>query len=195
MKNTILTFVLLASAFTYPAIAQSLEDATTFVQMESGMGHVEVMAGPVNLTSPHAMVSGFTSFSSSAMMFGQLFPPSQIMRQQEKLKLTDKQINSIKTEMRAFQSDIVDIQWNLNSIQTQLNKELAKHKIDLKKTMTLMENVLKTEGKLKTSHMSLLIKIRNILNQEQIKFLRSNRNLPFGPMGMSFGAVDVTAVE
>jgi hypothetical protein len=195
MKTTRTIFALLAYVIAHPVIGQSLEDTATFVQMEPGMGHVEVMAGPVGFTSPHTMVSGFTSSSSSAMMFGQLFPPSQIMRQQEKLKLTNKQINSIKSEMRTFQSGIVDIQWDLNSTQAQLNKELAKNKIDLKNSMTLMEKVLQAESKLKKSHMSLLIKIRNALSEDQIKILRSNPNLPFGPMGMSFGTVGATVVE
>jgi hypothetical protein len=195
MKNKIFILVLLAHGFAHSVIAQSLDNTATFVQMEPGMGHVEVMAGAVDFTPPHAMVSGFATSSSSAMMFGQLFPPSQIMRQQEKLKLTNKQINSIKTEMRTFQSGIVDIQWDLNSTQAQLNKELAKNKIDLKNSMTLMEKVLLAESKLKKSHMSLLIKIRNALSEDQIKILRSNPNLPFGPMGMSFGTVGATVVE
>lgn len=85
--------------------------------------------------------------------------------------------------MRAFQSGIVDIQWNLNSDQANLNKELDKDSIDLEKTLSLMDRVLEDEGKLKKSHMGLLIKIRNVLNEEQIKILKTSPTFPFGPMG------------
>ncbi len=195
MKNRLVILIMLEFLFVQPVLGQAMEDSATFVDMGTGMGHVEMIGGPANFTSPTNVVSGFTTSSSSGMMFGHLFPPSHIMRQQEKLKLTEKQINLIKKEMRSFQSGIVDIQWDLNSIESKLNKELAKDIIDLEKSMSLTEKVLSAEGRLKKSHMSLLIKIRNVLSEEQIKFLRSNPRFPFGPMSMSFGTLNSAMLE
>jgi hypothetical protein len=184
MKNLPVLLLFLGLGISQSALTESVDQTLYLSQLEPGMSHIEIIGTESgDFSAPHGVVSGFAA-SSSGMMFGQLFPPSQIMRQQEKLNLSNKQIESIKKEMRAFQSGIVDIQWDLNSGQAKLNKELDKDSIDLEKTLSLMDSVLESEGKLKKSHMGLLIKIRNVLNEEQIKILKSNPPFPFGPMGM-----------
>ncbi|NIN33962.1 MAG: hypothetical protein GTO60_02130, partial [Gammaproteobacteria bacterium] len=62
-----------------------------------------------DVTRPTSMM-----FYSPGMMMGRLYPPELIMRNQDKLNLTERQINAIKNEMKTFQSGIVDIQWDMN---------------------------------------------------------------------------------
>lgn len=184
MKNKLAFLIFLGLGISQSALANSLEQSLFLAQLDSGVGHIEVVgSGSGNLSSPHGVISGFARPSSS-MMFGQLFTPSQIMRHQDKLNLSKKQLDSIKKEMRAFQSGIVDVQWDLNADQVKLKKELGKDSIDPDKTLSLMDRVLEAEGKLKKAHMGLLIKIRNVLNEEQIDMLKSRPPFPFGPMGM-----------
>jgi len=202
MKNRFVLLIFLGLGISQPTLSESLEHPVFLSQLEPGMSHVEeIGTGRGDFSPPHGVVSGFAA-PSSGLIFGQLFPPVHIMRQQDKLNLSKKQVDSIKEEMRAFQSGMVDIQWALNSDQAQLNKELDKDRIDLEKTLSLMDRVLEAEGKLKKSHIGLLIKIRNVLNEEQIKILKSSFAMPYGsmgglplPLGMSAGSIDTVILE
>ena len=116
---------------------------------------------------------------SPGLMFGRLFTPAMIMRNQEKLNLSSKQTDAIKKEMRTFQSGIVDIQWDLNSATASLQKALAADIIDTDLTLKLVDSVLKVENKLKKMHLALLIEIRNVLNTKQIATLRKSTHAFF----------------
>jgi hypothetical protein len=70
--------------------------------------------------------------------------------------------------MRNFQSGIVDIQWDLNEAQSNLEKELNNEKIDVNRALALLDGVMQAENDLKRSHMALLIRIRNALDVGQI---------------------------
>lgn len=184
MKNKLAFLIFLGLSTSQSTLANSLEDSLFLAQLDSGMGHIKVVgSGSGDLSPGHGVISGF-SRPSSSLIFGQLFTPSQVMRHQDKLNLSKDQLDSIKKEMRAFQSGIVDIQWELSADQVILKKELGEDSIDLDKTLSLMDRVLEAEGKLKKTHLGLLIKIRNVLNKEQINTLKSRPPFPFGPMGM-----------
>lgn len=150
-----LYFCSLASAESLP---QSITLTDNDVMMESPA---------IAFSAIHGSVGNY-SISSSRLMLGKLFPPSMIMRHQEKLGLSAGQVESIKNEMREFQSGVVDIQWDLHAATSALNKETDKPKIDSKRALSLVDRVLAAENKLKKSHLSLLIKIRNVLNEEQL---------------------------
>ena len=99
MKNLVVLLIFLGLGISQPALTESVEQALYLSQLEPDMSHIEIIGGePGDFSAPHGMVSGFAA-SSSGMMFGQLFPPSHIMRQQEKLNLSKKQVDSIKKEM------------------------------------------------------------------------------------------------
>jgi len=115
------------------------------------------------------------------LMLHRLTPPTVIMQHQEEHGLTEKQINSIKNEMKAFQSEIVDVQWDLHAGKGGLEKGLDAEKIDLKEALKSVDKVLDAENRLKRQHLTLLIKIHNILTAEQQKKLKT-----LSPMHMFF---------
>jgi Spy/CpxP family protein refolding chaperone len=115
-----------------------------------------------DVTRPTSMM-----FYSPGMMMGRLYPPELIMRNQDKLNLTQRQINAIKNEMKTFQSGIVDIQWDLNDAQSKLENEMGEGNIDEDRALALVDSVMKAENDLKKSHLTLLIRIHNILDDAQ----------------------------
>lgn len=128
--------------------------------------------------------SKFMSIGSPGTMMHRLTPPMVIMQNQEQLGLTKKQIDLIKNEMKSFQSDIVDVQWDLNAAKTTLEKELDGEKIDLHAALQSMNKVLDAENRLKRQHLALLIKIHNVLTPEQQDQLETLKGMHFHGMHM-----------
>ena len=117
------------------------------------------------------------TFSSSPMVMGRLFPPTLIMQRQNELDLTDQQQETIKAELRDFQSRVVDVQWDLQSSQGELESLLAEDHIDPEAAGGAIDRVIAAETALKKLHLNLLIRIRNALTPEQIEKLSDG----FGP--------------
>ena len=114
--------------------------------------------------APHA-------FATSPMIMGRLFPPTLIMQRQNELDLTDQQQESIKAELRDFQSRVVDVQWDLQSSQGDLEALLAEDHIDPEAAGAAIDRLIAAENALKKLHLNLLIRIRNTLDPQQIEKL------------------------
>lgn len=130
-------------------------------------------AVPITDTMP-GTVWGFTSAMSPALpVMGRLFPPNLIMQRQQTLGLTDRQTEAIKAEMRSFQSGVVDVQWDLQASQAELQGLLAQNTIDADAAGAAIDRVLAAENALKKLHLTLLIRIRNTLDDTQISKLET----------------------
>lgn len=117
--------------------------------------------------SDHGMWGGH----GGGMMLDRLQSPMMLMRYQEELKLTPRQIDALKKEMKAFQSNIVDVEWDLTSSTNDLRKELEKDKIDKSRALSLMDKVMAAENSLKKQHLAMLIAVHNVLTADQINEL------------------------
>jgi Spy/CpxP family protein refolding chaperone len=133
------------------------------------------------------MAWGPGSVTATPAVMGRLFPPTLIMQRQHELALTDQQQEIIKAELREFQSQVVDVQWDLQSSQGALESLLAEDRIDADAAAGAIDRVLAAENALKKLHLTLLIRIRNVLDPEQITTLegsfRSHRGwvMPLAP--------------
>lgn len=166
IKKTLLTLYIATIATT--GMAQAANDTTPVP--------VEVFDAPVS--APH--FAKFMSAGPLGMMMHRLSPPMVIMHHQEELGLTAKQIDSIKKEMKAFQSETVDIQWDLYAAQSALEKELGNEKIDLQASLQAMDKVLDAKNRMKRQKLAMLIKIHNLLTPEQREKLKALHPMPFG---------------
>lgn len=119
------------------------------------------------------MAWGPGTLTASPAVMGRLFPPTLIMQQQSALSLSDAQQENIKAELREFQSSVVDVQWDLQSAQGELEALLGKDRIDADAAATAIDRVLSAENALKKLHLTLLIRIRNLLEPEQINKLEA----------------------
>ena len=114
------------------------------------------------------MAWGPGSIASPSAVMGRLFPPTLIMQHQSELELSDAQQESIKAELREFQSRVVDVQWDLQAAQGELQSALAEDRIEPETATAAIERLLDAENALKKLHLGLLIRIRNVLDPEQI---------------------------
>ena len=109
-----------------------------------------------------------------------LYPPDLIMRHQQRLGITAEQRRAMLKQVKAFQDEVAELQWNLQNEQQLLRQALAENTIDRAAVMPRVERVLQMESEFKRSHIKLLIAIKNALTDEQIamirKYLRRRRS-------------------
>ena len=168
--KTLLALCIVATSNTVPA--QDVKDPPHMV-FHDGMGMPGMPGPPVNFTK-------FVSAGSQGVIMGRLFPPMAIMSQQDNLDLSDKQVELIKNEMKTFQSEIVDIQWDLHAAISNMEKVLETDPIDLDSAQYSIDMVLDAENRMKRRHLTLLVKIHNVLTPTQQEKMKSLHGMHFG---------------
>lgn len=150
-----------------------------------------VPAVPLTDTLPPTF-SGVTSVMATGpmpMLMSRLFPPTLIMQRQRALDLSERQTEFIKAEMRSFQSAVVDVQWDLQASQVDLQAELMRDSIDADAAAAAIDRVLAAENALKKLHLTLLIRIRNTLDSAQVEKLQAS--MPPHPWGWNVQMPDL----
>ena len=133
-----------------------------------------VMAQPMG---EPPMAPGLPGMSPPAFIEN-VFPPSLIMRHDVEIGLTDAQRDAITKQMEDAQKSLVSSQWDVERESQKLSKLLEPPHIDDTAALAQVDQVMKAEEKLKKSHLTLLIRIKNILTpaqQEKLRQLRPER--------------------
>jgi Spy/CpxP family protein refolding chaperone len=102
-----------------------------------------------------------------------VFPPDLIMAHQQELKLDDATRRTIVTQVQAFQTTAVKLQWDLKAAGDALAQALDRPAIDEAKTLELADKVMALEHDLKRAHLTLLIRLKNALTPAQQAQLRA----------------------
>lgn len=187
MNKRFIILLLLVTGMTHVVFAQSPESDVTVIRNADidrpGAAQRGVIFNRQLMPMGRSRApAGMMFFSNAAPL--KLFPPELIMHNQDKLNLTSRQVTSIKDEMKAYQSSMVDIQWALSEAQTKLDNELSKERIDEDAALALVDSVMEAESDMKKSHMALLIRVRNILDAAQLEELQNLGHSPMGGMAM-----------
>ena len=103
---------------------------------------------------------------------GKLFLPEVILQNQKKLGLTDEQKKQIKNQIKDTQDRVNDLQWELQYFSEELTSVIEKYTVDEEKALASMGKMLETENQIKMHHMKLLIRMKRVLEKEQIELLR-----------------------
>ena len=96
-----------------------------------------------------------------------LFPPELIMSHQDELGITAQQREAIVKEIEAVHSKIFPLQWQMSAAAEQLSKALDAPKVDEANAIAQADKVMGIEREIKRTHLTLLIRIRNLLNDSQ----------------------------
>lgn len=105
-----------------------------------------------------------------------LFEPELIMKHRRAINLSDAQRDAISKLIRDMQAQVVSLQWELQEQVTSLSEELNRPRVDLDRAQDRMGRVLQTERRIKETHLTVLVRIKNQLSaaqQEQLRKLRS----------------------
>lgn len=106
---------------------------------------------------------------------GQLFPPEVVMRHQREIALSDEQRGVIQREMERTQQDMNRLAWDLAAARERLVAALAGANVDERRSIELANAVMELETRVKRTHLTLLIRIKNQLRSEQQRRLRELR--------------------
>ena len=104
---------------------------------------------------------------------GKLFPPNVILEHKEQLNLTKQQFTEIRAAVVEVQSGVAEHEWDMAEAYQAMMVELDRETIDQAVVLEHADAALRAENEVKKKQISMLVKLRNLLNEEQVAYLRS----------------------
>jgi len=104
---------------------------------------------------------------------GKLFTPDIIMRNQARLKLTDKQRDAIGVELKRVQAQAAESDWQIMSEGLLVQEEIARHPVAGNEVLVRVDRVLAAENRKKRLYVEMLINLKNLLTAEQVALLKA----------------------
>ena len=95
------------------------------------------------------------------------------MEQQDALHLTKQQFTGIRAAVIEVQSGVAEHEWDMREAYQALMLELDQSPIDETEVLKHADIALSAENKVKKNQMTMLIRIKNLLNAEQIDYLEA----------------------
>jgi len=96
-----------------------------------------------------------------------LFPPELVMRFQDEIQLKKEQKEQIIAAMEESQKKFTRMKWDLQSEVSSLQKLLSESTVNETNVMTQLDKVLDQERQIKKAQMTLMIRTKNALTEEQ----------------------------
>lgn len=104
---------------------------------------------------------------------GKLFPPNVILEHKDQLSLTKQQFTEIRAAVVEVQSGVAEHEWDMAEAYQAMMAELDRETIDEAVVMKNAEAALLAENEVKKKQISMLVRLRNLLTDEQVAYLRS----------------------
>ncbi len=118
------------------------------------------------------------SLTNAQDMFQEyLYSADVVMKNRDKISLTDDQANKIKKIHSTNAADFSTLKWDLDAETEKLKKLLAQTKPDPAAVTKQMDLVLNLENQLKKKQLSTLVAIKNELTESQINDLSKTKIL------------------
>ena len=103
----------------------------------------------------------------------QVVCPNIILEQKTALKLSKDQFTEIRAAVVEVQSGIAEHEWDMQEAYQALMLELDKAPINESEVLKHADAALKAENQVKKKQMAMLVRLKNLLNDEQIAYLES----------------------
>jgi Spy/CpxP family protein refolding chaperone len=104
-----------------------------------------------------------------------LFPPELVMARQSAIGLSDAQKTYLHSEVLKAQTRFTELQWKMQEEMEALTGLLKQPKADEAQVAAQLDKVLTLERDIKRAQISLLVRIKNNLTDEQQHRLRTLR--------------------
>ncbi len=105
-----------------------------------------------------------------------LFAPELVMEHQAAIGVTPAQRDAILKEIEHGQTEMLHLQWDLNGDKEKLVSVLDADKIDEAKATAAASRVMDDENRIKSTHLSMLVHVKNALSPDQQHKLRELRD-------------------
>lgn len=103
---------------------------------------------------------------------GKLFAPNIILENQDALDLNKEQFTAIRAAVVEVQGSVAEHEWDLREAYMKVLADLDEAPIDENKVMQNVEAALLAENKVKQLQVTMLIRLRNLLTDEQVQYLQ-----------------------
>jgi Spy/CpxP family protein refolding chaperone len=104
---------------------------------------------------------------------GKLFPPNIILEHQDELNLSKEQFTAIRAAVVEVQSNVAEHEWDLREAYQRVLSELDESPIDEDAVLDNVDAALRAENQVKKLQVAMLIRLRNLLTDEQVAYLQS----------------------
>ena len=104
-----------------------------------------------------------------------LFPPNVILEHQDELDLSKEQFTAIRAAVVAVQAAVAEHELDFREAYQRAMADLDESPVDEEKVLESIEAALLAENKVKQLQVGMLIRLRNLLTDEQMTYLQSLR--------------------
>ncbi|MGI9237253.1 MAG: hypothetical protein ACR2QZ_07640 [Woeseiaceae bacterium] len=104
---------------------------------------------------------------------GKLFPPNIILEHKAELNLSKAQFKAIRAAVVEVQAGVAEHEWDMQEAYQALMQELDKAPIDENSVLEHANAALLAENQVKRKQMAMLVRLKNLLSEEQISYLES----------------------
>ena len=96
-----------------------------------------------------------------------LYPPELVLNNQIAIGLTDDQIGAIKKLLTDTQTRVVNVQVDLQRAAEGLSRTLEASRVDETSALAASDQAMTLEAQMKKAHLTLLVRIKNLLTEDQ----------------------------
>ena len=100
------------------------------------------------------------------------------MNHSQQLGLQESQKTTIKNEVQKAQNRFFDLQWDLRDESDRMEALLQQRPINEARVLEQADKMMALEREIKRTHLTLLIRMRNVLTPEQLAKLDAIRKMP-----------------
>lgn len=120
-----------------------------------------------------ALASAAMAQNKDDVFKGKLFPPNVILEHQAELALSKSQFTEIRAAVVEVQSGVAEHEWDMREAYLKLMQELDKRPINEQAVLAHANDALLAENQVKKRQMAMLVRLKNLLTEEQIAYLES----------------------
>ena len=110
-----------------------------------------------------------------------VFPPDLVMRYASEIGLDERQRAAVKDAVVKLQGHVLEVQWDVQAESEKMSRLLQASPVDETALLAQADKVMGLEREVKRAHLSLLVRIKNLLTDAQRAKLAELRRRGDGP--------------
>lgn len=130
------------------------------------------------VVAPIVPASAVPAMAEPGPIERRLFSAESILQHQAELGLSAAQTAELSKLSREGQASMLDLQWKLQAAKDALVAVLDTNKVDEKKAERASAELMKIETQIKSAHLTMLVRMKNLLDVEQQNKLRALSGSP-----------------
>jgi Spy/CpxP family protein refolding chaperone len=104
-----------------------------------------------------------------------VFAPDLVMRHAAEIGLDEKQRAAVKDAVIRMQTRFLELQWDMQAESEKLARLLQANSVDETAVLAQADRVMALERDVKKTHLSLLVRVKNLLSEPQREKLKELR--------------------